>query len=154
MRVKYKEWQQRISRPLAEVWQFFSRPENLDEMTPGDVKFQILSDISGQEMFAGMIIDYTIRPILNIPLYWVTEITHVKEGEYFIDEQRVGPYAMWHHQHLFFPQPDGSTLMVDKLHYRVGMGPLGSLANALFVERKVEEIFQFRRQAVEQFFGA
>lgn len=140
-----------IPRPLAEVWEFFSRPENLNEMTPAHVSFNILSPISGQEMYPGMIIQYQISPLLNIPMNWVTEITQIRKHEFFIDDQRVGPYALWHHQH-HFKAVEGGTEMTDILHYQVPFGPIGSIANWLFVERMVEEIFKHREAAVEKLF--
>ena len=94
MKVKRKEWVQVIPRDLEEVWHFFSRPENLNDMTPEDMDFQIMTDIQGVEMYEGMIIQYKVSPMLGIKLNWVTEITHVRDRQYFIDEQRFGPYAL------------------------------------------------------------
>ncbi|MEM0992585.1 MAG: SRPBCC family protein [Bacteroidota bacterium] len=152
MQVKKKVWQQFIPRPLDEIWNFFSRPENLNKMTPKGVSFEILSDLEGIEMYEGMVILYKISPIGNIKMNWMTEITHIKEGKYFVDEQRFGPYALWHHEHHFEEQADG-ILMTDMLHYKVPYGIIGSIADAVFVDRKVEEIFGFRKEAVEEIFG-
>lgn len=152
MRPRRKEWQQFIPRPIEEIWDFFSRPENLNELTPGEVSFEILSPVEGQEMYEGMVIQYRISPLPGIRMQWVTEITRISEMQYFIDDQRVGPYALWHHQHHFKPV-DGGTLMTDILTYQVGMGPLGSLANALFVERQIEHIFRFREKAIRERFA-
>ncbi len=152
MKVKQKEWTQFIPRPLDEVWAFFSRPENLNAITPEDMSFEVLSDIAGVEMYEGMIIAYNIRPLFGIKMNWVTEIKHIRPGRFFIDEQRFGPYAFWHHQHHFEEKPDG-VLMRDLLHYKVPFGPIGDLANAIFVEPKIEEIFRFRVRAVEEHFG-
>lgn len=151
MRPRRKSWTLFIPRPLEEVWEFFSRPGNLNEMTPANVSFNILSPITGQEMYPGMIIQYQISPLLNIPMNWVTEITQIREHEFFIDDQRVGPYALWHHQH-HFKAVEGGTEMTDILHYQVPFGPIGSIANWLFVERMVEEIFKYREAAVEKLF--
>lgn len=147
-----KEWKQFIARPLDEVWAFFSRPENLNAITPEGVSFQILSPIAGQEMHEGMIIQYKISPFLGIQMDWVTEITHIEPGRFFIDDQRVGPYALWHHQHHFV-EKDGGVEMTDLLHYQVPYGLIGSIANALFVERQVEGIFGFRKQAIDALFA-
>jgi ligand-binding SRPBCC domain-containing protein len=149
MKVKRKEWQQFIPRPLDEVWQFFSRPENLNEVTPGDMSFEILSPIAGIPMYEGMIIQYKISPFWGIKMDWVTEITHIRESEYFIDEQRFGPYALWHHQHHFQEQ-DGGVMMTDLLHYKVPYWIVGDIADALFVDRQIETIFSFRKKAIEQ----
>jgi ligand-binding SRPBCC domain-containing protein len=152
MKVKRKEWQQFIPRSLEEVWQFFSRPENLNEVTPGEMSFEILSPITGVPMYEGMIIQYKISPFLGIKMDWVTEITHIREGEYFIDEQRFGPYALWHHQHHFQEQ-DGGVMMTDLLHYKVPYWIVGDIADAVFVDRQIERIFSFRKTAIEDYFG-
>jgi len=152
MQVKEKRWEQFIPQPLDKVWSFFSRPENLNSMTPETVSFEILSDVAGVEMFPGMIVRYRISPFAGIKMRWVTEITHIGEGKYFIDEQRFGPYAFWHHLHWFEPQGEG-VLMKDILHYKVPYGPLGGVVNFILVEPKIEEIFRFRKEAVEKVFG-
>lgn len=152
MQVKKKEWQQFIPRSLDEVWRFFSRPENLNDVTPGDMSFQILSDIRNQPMYEGMIICYKISPFTGIKMNWVTEITHISERKFFVDEQRFGPYAMWHHEH-HFEERDGGVLMRDVLHYKVPYGIVGTIADALFVDKKVEQIFAFRKKTIEELFG-
>jgi ligand-binding SRPBCC domain-containing protein len=151
MQVKKKEWTQFIPRPLDEVWHFFSRPENLNDVTPGDMSFIILSDIRNLPMYEGMIICYKISPFAGIKMNWVTEITHIADKKFFVDEQRFGPYAMWHHEHHFQEQ-DGGVLMRDILHYKVPYGPIGSIADALFVDQKIEQIFSFRKQTIDQLF--
>lgn len=152
MRPRRKEWITTIPRPLAEVWDFFSRPENLNELTPAEVSFEILSPVTGVEMYPGMIIQYRVSPFLGIKLDWVTEITQIRDQEFFIDDQRTGPYALWHHQH-HFREVDGGTEMKDILHYQVPFGPIGSIANWLFVERQVDQIFYFREKAIREYFG-
>jgi len=147
MIVKKKSWELWIDQPLDTVWAFFSRPENLNDLTPENVSFEVLSDIEGQEMYEGMIVQYNIAPLLGIKMNWVTEITHLSPHSYFIDEQRFGPYAFWHHQH-WFEEKDGGTLMRDILHYKVPYGIIGTIANALFVEKMVDEIFEFRKKAI------
>ncbi|MCW3113213.1 MAG: hypothetical protein JWR18_1609 [Segetibacter sp.] len=103
-------------------------------------------------MYAGQIIEYTVKPILGIPLYWMTEITHVDEGKYFVDEQRFGPYSLWHHQH-HFKEVSGGVEMTDLVHYKLPFWILGDLANALFVSKQLREIFDFRYKTVEEKFG-
>ncbi|MCH2083502.1 MAG: SRPBCC family protein [Saprospiraceae bacterium] len=152
MNVKRKEWVQLIPKDLDEVWHFFSRPENLNDMTPDDMDFHILTDIQGVEMYEGMVIQYKVSPMLGIKLNWVTEITHVRDRQYFIDEQRFGPYALWHHQH-HFELVDGGVKMTDILNYKVPYGVIGNIANAVFVENRIEEIFQYRIKAVERIFN-
>lgn len=151
MQVKRKEWKQFIPRPLDEVWHFFSRPENLNAITPDDMQFEILTDLEGVEMYQGMLIKYKVSPIPGIKMNWVTEITHVRDRQYFIDEQRFGPYALWHHQH-HFEEMDGGVMMTDILHYKVPFGPIGNIADAIFVNNKIEQIFKYRVQAVERIF--
>ncbi len=152
MIVKKKSWEIWINRPLDEVWSFFSRPENLNEITPEHVSFEILSDLEGIEMYEGMIIQYNIAPLLGIKMNWVTEITHIRQRQFFIDEQRFGPYAFWHHQH-WFEEKDGGTLMKDILHYKVPYGIIGTIANALFVEKMVDQIFEYREETINKLWG-
>jgi len=152
MRVKKKQWKQQLPQPLDIIWDFFSRPENLNDMTPGNVSFEILSDVAGLNMYEGMIIAYRISPFGGIKMNWVTEITHINEKAFFVDEQRFGPYAMWHHEH-HFEEVDGGTLMTDLLHYKVPYGPIGTLADRLFVSSMVDEIFSFRQKAMIEQFG-
>lgn len=144
---------QRLPISIEEAWDFFSSPLNLRDITPPYMRFQVLSDPKWVgRMYPGQIITYTVRPVLGIPLFWMTEITHVREGEFFVDEQRVGPYALWHHQHHFKPIEHGVE-MTDLVHYRLPLGPLGTLAHALFVRRQLEEIFDYRYQVLEKRFG-
>jgi len=138
---------------LEEVWDFFSTPLNLNEITPADMSFEILSDLEGKKMYPGMVIHYKVRPFMNIPLHWTTEITHCKEGEFFVDEQRFGPYAFWHHQH-HFKQLDHGVEMTDIVNYAIGFGPIGRIANAIYVEKRLNEIFDFRNEVVKTLFPA
>ncbi|MFM2387085.1 MAG: hypothetical protein RL660_1842 [Bacteroidota bacterium] len=135
---------------LKEAWDFFATPKNLNEVTPSELDFQILSEVPDR-MYEGLMIQYKIKPMLNIAVPWCTEITHIKELNYFVDEQRQGPYKMWHHEHHFETHPQG-VLMKDILHYDIGMSFLGSIAGALFVHKKVNQIFEFRYQALEKYF--
>ncbi len=152
MQVKKKSWEQFIPRSLDEIWTFFSRPENLNDVTPGDMSFRILSDIRHLPMYEGMIICYKISPFAGIQMDWVTEITHISERHFFVDEQRFGPYAMWHHEH-HFEEKDGGVLMRDILHYKVPYGIIGTIADQLFVDQKIEQIFHFRKKAIAERFG-
>lgn len=149
MKLHRLETEQWLPLSLAEAWDFFSVPENLDRITPPDMSFEILSG-AGERTFAGQIITYKIRPLLNIPMHWVTEITQVKEGEYFIDEQRFGPYRFWHHVHRFTEQ-DGGVLMQDTLHYGLPGGILGEWTGG-FVHKKVRGIFTFREAELNRIF--
>src|ERR1700749_2791364 len=128
--------EQRIPISLAEAWDFFSSPLNLEKITPPDMKFDVTSDYNEHtKMYPGMIITYKISPLLGVKMNWMTEITHVKEKEYFVDEQRFGPYALWHHQH-HFKQVEGGIQMTDLLHYAIPYGFIGRIANNLLVANK------------------
>ena len=151
MKIYYKEWSQTIPGSMEKVWHHFSRPENLDKLTPENMAFQIISDIKDRPMYEGMIIRYRVSPVLNIPLNWATEITHIKDREYFIDEQRFGPYTLWHHEHHFEETPQG-ILMKDQLHYAIPFGIFGRIANAIFVEARIDEIFTYRQKCIDEIF--
>jgi ligand-binding SRPBCC domain-containing protein len=133
-----------------QAWTFFSSPRNLNEITPADMTFHITSEIP-DEMYEGLFITYKLKPLLNIPVSWVTEITHIKNQSYFIDEQRVGPYRMWHHEHHFREVP-GGVEMTDILHYDVGKSIFGWMASKLFVDQRVKEIFEFREKKLRELF--
>jgi ligand-binding SRPBCC domain-containing protein len=136
----------------SEVWDFFSRPQNLANITPPDMKFRVLNISHTDHMYPGQIIEYKVCPAAGISMYWMTEITQVKEGRFFIDEQRVGPYKLWHHQH-HFKAVEGGMEMTDIIHYQLPLGWLGDLAHALFVRKRLEGIFDFRFQKAEEIFG-
>ena len=140
-----------VPASMEEVWDFISSPKNLKEITPDYMGFDITSDNLTDKMYPGMIIRYRVRPVLGIPLTWVSEITHIVEGRYFIDEQRIGPYAMWHHQHLIEPDGDG-VMMTDIISYKPPMGFLGSIANWLFIKGQLEDIFAYRKEALDKRF--
>ena len=143
---------QKMPISLEVAWDFFSKPSNLKEITPTNLGFQIISKHHGEEMYAGQIIEYTVRPLLGIPLYWMTEITHVKDKQYFIDEQRFGPYSLWHHQH-HFTAIEGGVEMTDIVHYKLPLWFLGDIANLIMVKNELKGIFEFRVKAVEERFG-
>ncbi len=143
---------QKIPIPLDKAWDFFSNPGNLQAITPDNMGFKIISQHHGEKMYAGQIIEYKVNPVLGIPLYWMTEITHVEDGKYFVDEQRYGPYSMWHHQH-HFEATAGGAMMTDIIHYKLPLWFLGDIANALFVKRQLKKIFDYRFKKVEDLFG-
>jgi ligand-binding SRPBCC domain-containing protein len=143
---------QRIPSDLDTVWNFISSPRNLQKITPSHMGFKITNEPIAEKMYAGMIIAYKVSPILGIPMDWVTEITHVHEKEYFVDEQRVGPYSIWHHQHKITPI-SGGVLMEDIVSYKPPFGFLGSIANSLLIQGQLKSIFDYRFEAVEKEFG-
>ena len=146
----YKE--QNIPASGKNVWNFISSPENLKKITPHEMGFDITNQELIEKMYPGMIISYKVKPLLGIKTNWVTEITQVKEGEYFVDEQRFGPYSLWHHQHILEEHTKG-TLMKDIITYQPPLGFLGALANRLIIRKKLSEIFAYREKAVIDTFG-
>lgn len=147
------KFEQTIPASLDEAWDFFSSPLNLSKITPAQMKFVITSAYTPQtKMYAGMIITYKVSPLLGIKLNWVTEITHVQDKHYFVDEQRVGPYALWHHQH-HFKEIDGGVHMTDLLHYAIPYGFIGRATNNLLIGKQLQTIFSYREKAIEQIFG-
>jgi len=147
------EFTQEIPVSLDTAWDFFSSPLNLAEITPKDMTFDVTTpNMANTKMYPGLIITYQVSPLLGIKLNWMTEITHVKEKEYFIDEQRFGPFSFWHHQH-HFQETEKGILMKDLLHYGIGWGPIGLIANSLVVKNKIKGIFDFRYKKVEELFG-
>lgn len=144
---------QKIPVPLQEAWNFFSSPANLPLITPEYLSFQIISRHHGERMYPGQIIEYRVSPVAGVRLYWMTEITQVKEGVFFIDEQRYGPYAMWHHQH-HFREIDGGVEMTDIVHYKNPLGVFGELANGMLVRPRLRGIFEYRYRRVVELLGA
>ena len=142
---------QKINGSKDEIWDFISSPANLKEITPAYMGFDITSKNTSEKMYEGMLISYLVKPLFNIKTNWVTEITHIKEGHFFIDEQRMGPYKLWHHQHFIEEIPNG-VLMKDIVSYQPPFGFLGSIANTLVIKNKLNEIFDFRTKALEEIF--
>lgn len=145
----YKE--QVLQTSVEEAWNFISSPKNLKKITPDYMGFDIISNNLPEKMYPGMIIEYKVSPVFNIKTQWVTEITQVKEHSFFIDEQRIGPYKLWHHQHILEPQHNG-TLMKDIISYQPPFGFMGALANTLFIRKQLEEIFEYRFKSLDMLF--
>lgn len=142
---------QKISMSKSQAWQFLSNPKNLKTITPDYMGFEMLSE--SEKMFSGQIFQYTVSPILGFKLHWVTEITHVVEGEYFVDEQRFGPYSLWHHKH-FIKEIDKKTVeMIDVVDYKLPMGFWGRLFHPILVRPKLKQIFEYRKNKLEELFG-
>ena len=143
---------QNVPITLDKAWDFFSSPKNLAVITPDHLGFQITSTDVREKMYPGQIITYTVKPLLGIRMPWMTEITHVQDHEYFVDEQRFGPYALWHHKH-YFKEIEGGVEMIDKVDYKLPLGFLGAIANTLFVKKMLKGIFKYRNQKLEELFG-
>lgn len=138
---------------IKKAWEFFSKPSNLQKITPEYMGFNITVNPGNVKMFPGMIIGYTVKPLFGIPVKWITEITHVRENVYFIDEQRFGPYKFWHHRHDF-KALDSGTEMTDTVYYLLPLGIAGRLIQKLFVRRKLEEIFNHREKVISKIFSS
>jgi len=136
---------------INKAWDFLSDPNNLKKITPDYMGFNILEK-EDTKMYAGQIIQYIVTPILGIPTKWVTEITHVKDKSYFVDEQRFGPYSLWHHKH-FIKEVDGGIEMLDIIDYKIPLGFIGRLANPILVKPKLNEIFNYRKKKLVELFG-
>jgi ligand-binding SRPBCC domain-containing protein len=143
---------QQIPIPPADAWDFFSNPANLQLITAPGLGIKIISEHHGEKMYPGQVIEYKISPLPGIPLYWMTVITHVEEGKYFIDEQRLGPYSLWHHQH-HFRKIDGGVEMTDIVHYKIPYWFLGDIAHSVFVKKQLQKIFDFRYMKTAGLFG-
>lgn len=135
----------------GDAWNFLSDPNNLKVITPNHMGFNILSG-ADRQMFPGQIIQYKVSPFPGYTTKWVTEITHVRVGEYFVDEQRFGPYALWHHKHFIKEISDGVE-MEDIIDYKIPFGVLGQLAHGLFVKKQLLEIFRYREGRLTELFG-
>lgn len=142
---------QKLPVSLETAWQFLSDPKNLKVITPDYMGFNILGG-ADRTMYPGQIIQYIVTPVAGIKTKWVTEITHVKDLEYFVDEQRFGPYALWHHKH-FIKEIEGGVEMEDIIDYKLPMGFLGRMVHPFVVAPKLKEIFEYRRNKLEEIFG-
>lgn len=151
MKIYTLERKQNVAMNIRDAWDFFSNPNNLALITPPSLNLKITSELP-ERMYTGMIITYTVAPIMNMPMTWVTEITHVEEPNFFIDEQRFGPYKFWHHKHMF-KEIEGGIEATDLVHYALPLDPLGRIANELVVKKQLNEIFDFRSEYLESRFG-
>lgn len=145
------EASQELNISLSLAWDYFSSPNNLSNITPPKMGFDITSKVD-RKVYQGQIITYKVSPVSFVKTNWVTEITAVKDQQYFIDEQRFGPYAMWHHEHFFESLPNGNTLMKDKISYKIPFGFLGSIAQNLFVKKQLLAIFEYRKEVLDIIF--
>lgn len=143
--------EQLVATDIQTCWEFFSSPTNLSKITPPYMGFDVLTDVP-DKMYEGLMIAYRVRPLFGIPMEWITEITCVRDHTYFVDEQRKGPYKIWHHEHHFEETSNG-VLMTDIVSYELPMGILGKFAHPLVVKKKLDEIFEYRFTVVNEFFS-
>lgn len=144
--------EQKLTTSIDDIWDFISTPANLKKITPDYMGFDITSGGLPEKMYPGMIITYKVSPLMGLKMTWVTEITHVVDKAYFVDEQRVGPYKIWHHQHRIEPVDNG-VLMTDLVTYVPPLGILGALANTMIIRKKLKQIFDYRRNVLADLFG-
>lgn len=137
---------------LAQCWAFFSNPRNLSKITPSDMEF-VVKSVLPEHVHSGLMIEYRVSPLLGIPMTWLTEITHVREGEYFVDEQRIGPFSIWPHEHHFKALGDDRTEMTDTVTYRLPFSPFSEIVHPFLVRPQLEKIFAYREKAVAALFG-
>jgi len=142
---------QKLPISKEEAWSFLSSPKNLARITPKSMEFKVISG-ADRPIYAGQIIEYSVTPLLGIRMKWVTEISHVKEGSYFVDEQRYGPYALWHHKH-FIKEIEGGVEMEDLIHYKLPFGILGAMLQPILVKSKLKEVFDYRTKKLTEIFG-
>ncbi|UOB17831.1 SRPBCC family protein [Abyssalbus ytuae] len=142
---------QKLPVTIEEAWKFLSDPKNLKVITPPHMGFKILSGAE-KSMYAGQIIQYIVQPFLGLKTKWVTEITHVKNNHYFVDEQRFGPYKLWHHKHFLKPIK-GGVEMEDIIDYKLPYGIFGKIMHTLFIKNKLKKIFEFREKKLIEIFG-
>jgi ligand-binding SRPBCC domain-containing protein len=151
-KLHYLKSVQKLPVSIDIAWEFFSNPKNLAAITPPFLNLKVTNEIFGERAYPGQVLTYTVKPLLGISIEWMTEITHVEHLKMFVDEQRKGPYKLWHHQH-HFKEIDGGVEMTDLVHYRVPFGPLGNLAHPIIVKGKLRDIFLFRFHKVKELFG-
>ena len=151
MKIYRLHTKQKLPISQKKAWNFLSNPINLKLITPDYMGFKILNATT-EKMYAGQIIQYMVYPLMNIATKWVTEITHVDEGNYFVDEQRFGPYSLWHHKHFIKPIKNGVE-MIDIIDYKLPFGFLGQIFHPIIVAPKLKEIFEYRKQALIKLFG-
>lgn len=149
--IHYLQREQVIPAAVEAVWKYFCDPKNLNEITPPDMNFEIVFG-GDAAMYEGQIIEYRVEFVRGVRSLWLTEIAHVREGEYFVDEQRIGPYRFWYHEHIFEAAPNG-TKMTDHVAYAVPFGMLGDIVNTIWISKRLKDIFDFRKRKIMELFG-
>ena len=146
------ERSQVVKTDLDSLWNFMSSPKNLSKITPKYMDFKITSNNQDEKIYPGMIISYKVTPLLKIPITWITEITQVKEKTFFVDEQKIGPYKIWIHKHIF-KELDEGILITDIITYIPRFGFVGKIANRIFIKNRVNYIFDYRKEIIEKIFN-
>lgn len=143
-----------INSDIDNVWKFFSRPENLNDITPPDMQFEILTKNLPDEIYPGLMIEYKVKPFKFFKTKWVTEIKHIIPKKLFVDEQIFGPYKFWHHIHLFEAIGTNKVRMIDKVYYKLPFSFIGEMVEAIFIRKRLNEIFDFRYKTIEKIFNS
>lgn len=149
--IHYLHREQIIPMPVEKVWEYFCDPRNLNEITPPDMNFEIVKG-GDRKMFEGQLIEYRVEFIRGIRSLWLTEIAHVRDCESFVDEQRIGPYRFWYHEH-WFEETNTGTKMTDHVTYRIPFGFIGDIVHSLWIKKRLQNIFDFRRHKIVELFG-
>ncbi|MEO9022065.1 MAG: SRPBCC family protein [Ginsengibacter sp.] len=151
MSIYYYNAEQFLPINIDEAWNFFSSAKNLSVITPPEMGFKIITDLDNKQIYEGMLIEYTVKPLFGIPLHWQTEIFKVNKPQIFADRQLKGPYKAWEHTHTFIEKENG-VLMHDQVKYQLPFGMIGRITHSLLVRKKIENIFIYRRKALEKIF--
>ena len=152
MKTFHYHTEQFLPTDINTAWDFFSSAKNLSAITPPELDFKILTQLNDNEIYEGMLIDYTLKPLLSIPVHWQTEIFEIDKPVKFMDRQLKGPYKTWEHTHTFMQQGDG-VLMKDSVKYKLPFGLIGEIAHVLLIKRKVENIFIYRKEVLKKIFN-
>lgn len=153
MKTYYLKEEQFLEVTISKAWEFFSSAENLAVITPPELGFKVLTDAKEKEIYEGMLIEYKVSPLFKIPLHWKTEISRVDKPHSFTDRQLKGPYKLWEHTHVFIEKENG-ILMKDSVKYGLPFGVLGQLAHSIIVRKKLQHIFAYRKQILNQIFNS
>lgn len=140
--------EQELNTTKDEIWKFISHPSNLNNITPPEMDFTIISEVP-EKMYSGLLIQYNVKLPLLGTSEWVTEIKHIKHQKQFVDEQRIGPYKLWYHFHGL-EELEGGVKMIDHVRYVPPYGVLGKMVNSLMIRSKLREIFNYRREILEE----
>lgn len=151
MEVYYYKTEQFLSTDINTAWNFFSSAKNLAKITPPELSFKILTELDDKDIYEGMLIEYTVKPLFGISLHWQTEIWKIKKPEMFIDRQLKGPYKVWEHSHEFIQKEKG-ILMKDAVKYQLPFGIIGRITHSLIVKQKIERIFNYRKEILNKIF--
>ncbi len=152
MSVFYYDTEQFLPIDISKAWDFFSNARNLSVITPPELDFKILTELEGAEIYKGMLIGYTVKPLFGVPIHWRTEICEVDKPQMFADTQLKGPYKLWEHTHIFL-EKDSGTLMKDQVKYELPFGIIGRATHSLIVKKKIERIFIYRKEVLNQLFN-